>query len=160
MALSISLIDTSCSSVAQVTHFFFLPFLPRLIWGGVLADAAGGVDRAGESFRAFIDLSASWKGSNDEGKATLLSSFLSWAGTAAFLNEGSLALGFGAEKNEKSALASLTAATGFVSFFTTAGFIDIAVPMATLFCGAGFDCVASLSFLFLDFGSIHQRYSI
>ena len=74
----------------------------------------------------------------------LLSSFLTCTGTGAFLKEGSLAFGLGAEKKEESALASLTACEGaFVvndidpgSFFTTAvGFVDDTVPTADFFNG-------------------------
>jgi len=90
----------------------------------------------------------------------LLSSFLTCTGTGAFLKEGSLALGLGAEKKDESALASLTACGGaFVvididpgSFFTTAvGFVDDVVPTAAFFNGCG---------NLLDAGSVSFRFFV
>jgi hypothetical protein len=123
-----------------------------------LAGTDGGVDTTGESLRAFMDLSASWNGSIDDGCAvfepgsrlTLMEA--ARGGGGAFLKLGSLCFGFGAEKNEESDLASLTAA-GFVSFFTTTGFDEDAVPTAGFFVGGGVFDVASLSFRFFGLTS-------
>jgi len=94
----------------------------------------------------------------------LFSSFFTCTGTDAFLKEGSFALGFGAEKKDESALASLTACEGALvvvidvnpgSFFTpTVGFVDDAVPTAAFFnaCGGLLD-TGSASFRFFPLGS-------
>jgi hypothetical protein len=77
------------------------------------------------------------------------------AAGGAFLKLGSLGFGLGAEKNDESDLASLTAVTtGLVSFLTTTGFDDDAVPTADFFVGGGaFEGVASLNFRFFDLTS-------
>lgn len=129
---------------------------------GVLA-AGGGVGVAGDSFRALpIDLSASWKGSIDEGWATLGSgSFFTGAG--AFLKLGSFGFGFGAEKKEESDLKSLDAGTvGLVSFFTT---VVLAVgadgeETATFFVGGGaLAAGGSFSFRFFTLLSSVELFS-
>jgi len=151
--------DCNWPSGAQVTDFFFLPSLVRpVVCGGVLAEVGGGVETAGDSFRALaIDLRASWNGSIDEGCATFGSSsfFICVVGAGAFLKLGSLGFGLGAEKNEESDLASFTAVTtGFASFFTI-GLDDDAVPTAAFFGGGmAFDGGGSLGFRFLVFESM------
>jgi len=122
----------------------------------------GGVCTAGESLRDFIALSASWNGSNDDAIATLvLSSFFAGGGMGAFLNEGSFALGFGAEKNDESAFASFTAAAADLvdvivvgSLLTVTGRVDDALPNAGfLVTAAVFVGTDSTSFLFFVFRS-------
>lgn len=75
----------------------------------------------------------------------------------AFLKLGSFGLGLGAEKNDVSSFASLTAgAKDLVSFLTTTGFEEEVVPTAgflgggALLAGRG-----SLDFRFFAFKSIH-----
>lgn len=130
----------------------------------MLAGTDGGVDTTGESLRAFIDLSASWKGSIDDGCAVFVAfvpgsllALVAEAGGAggAFLKLGSFGFGFGAEKNEKSDLASLTAVgkTGFDSFFIITGLDEDAMPTAGFFIGGGTFDGASLSFRFLGLTS-------
>lgn len=120
----------------------------------MLADVGGGVDTAGDSFRPFpINLSASWNGSIDDGCAMFSSLF--GGGTGAFLKLGSLGLGFGAEKNPESDLASFTAGAAGLTSFLTRGFKDDGVPTAT-FLGGGWPLICtggSLGFRFFDFGS-------
>jgi hypothetical protein len=91
----------------------------------------------GESLRPLpIDFSASWNGTIDDGCATLRSgSFLT--GARAFLKLGNLAFGFGAEKNEESERTSLTARTGFVSFFMAVGFDAEVVGATAAFLAGG-----------------------
>jgi hypothetical protein len=156
--------DSSLPSGAQETDFFCLPFFAIPTWdisGGVeLTGTGGGVNTTGDSLRAFMDLSTSWKGSIDDGCAVfvvepgsrlMLAEAVAGAG-GAFLKLGSLGFGFGAEKNDESDLASLTAA-GFVSFFTTTGFDEDAVPTAGFFVGGGGLDGASLSFRFFGLKS-------
>lgn len=78
----------------------------------VPADIGGGVVTIGEPFRAFIDLSASWNGSIEDGCAILRSgSFFTGGATGAFLKLGNFGFGFGAEKKDESDFASFTAVT-------------------------------------------------
>lgn len=106
-------IDSSLPSGAHETDFFSFPFFatPACVCcntsGGVGTD--GGVETTGESLRAFIDLSASWKGSIDDGWAVFVAFvpgsrlMFKAAGAGAggaFLKLGSLGFAFGAEKNE------------------------------------------------------------
>ena len=140
-----SFIASSWPSGAHDTDFFFLRFrafrLVRFKLSATdaveLADWGGGVDTAGDSFRAtFIDLSASLKGSKFDGCATASSFFVDNGTGGAFLKEGNFCFDFGAEKKDESALASFTdaaAVTGLTSFFTGAGFVDVAVPKAAFF---------------------------
>lgn len=114
-ARSMSLICSRRPSGAQLTDFFFFTVLVKLVvavavvakvddvgWRGV------GVTE-GDSLRAFaIDFKASWKGSSEDGCAMLVSGSF-FTGTGAFLKLGSFGLGFGAEKNDESDLASLIA---------------------------------------------------
>jgi hypothetical protein len=120
--------------------------------------AGGGVDTAGDSFRDLaIDFKTSWKGSMEDGCDILGSgSFLTGAGggAGAFLKLGSFGLGFGAEKNEESDLASLTAVAVGLASFLTLGFDDDAEPTAGFFKGGGaFERGGSLSFRFFPFES-------
>jgi hypothetical protein len=77
------------------------------------------------------------------------------------LKLGNFAFGFGAEKNDESERASLTAITGFVSFFSDVGFeVDAAGAMAAFFAGGGaFADGMSTGFLFLSFESAKGRIS-
>lgn len=162
--------DSSLSSDAHETDFFRFPLFvtPACVCcntnGGVPVD--GGVDTTGDSLRAFMDLSASWNGSMDDGCATPAPfapgsrlTVVPAGGGGAFLKLGSLGFGFGAEKNEKSDLASLTAVSraGFVSFFTTTGLDDEAVPTAGFFGGGGAFNGASLSFRFFGLTSTNVQ---
>jgi len=84
-----------------------------------------------------------------------VSSFLTKPTTAAFLNVGSFALGFGAEKNDESALASLTGgAVDLVSFLSATGFNEEAPPTAIFLMGAAplLLVVGSLPFRFFVSG--------
>ena len=164
--------DSSLSSGAHETDFLCFPFfaMPGCVCcntsGGVeLAGKAGGVETTGESLRDFIDLSASWNGSIDDGCAVFAAfvpdsrlAFAVGAGAGgAFLKLGNLGFVFGAEKNEKSDLASLTA-VGFVSFLTVTGFDEAGVPSAGFFVGGGtFDDGASLSFRFFGLTSTDKH---
>lgn len=147
MALSISLIASSLLSGAHVTNFRFRtdlanedcrPLSETVEWDG-------GVETAGDSrFCTFMDLSASSNGLKLLGCETLLelleldSSLRRRGGTAAFLKEGSLALGLGAEKKDESALASFTAGAtaALASFLTTTGLVEEEVPTAAFLTGA------------------------
>lgn len=109
----------------------------------------------GESLRPLpIDFNASWKGSIDDGCATLRSGSL-LTGAGAFLKLGNLAFGFGAEKNEESERASLTAIIGLVSLFTAVGFDAEAVGATAAFLAGGgaFADGCSTGFRFLSFES-------
>jgi hypothetical protein len=73
------------------------------------------------------------------------------------LNVGSFALGFGAEKNDESALASLTGgAVDLVSFLTTTGFKEEAPPTAAFLTGAAFLLIIDGSLPFRFFVSGHH----
>lgn len=106
-----------------------------------------------------MNLRASWNGSIADGWATFGSgSFLTEIGAGgAFLKLGSFGFGLGAEKNDVSSFASLTAgATGLVSFFTTTGFEEEGVPTAGFLGGGAFLTGRdSLGFRFFAFKSIH-----
>lgn len=79
-------------------------------------------------------------------------------GAGAFLKLGSFGFGLGAEKNEESDLASLTAVTGGFTSFLTMGFDDDAEPTAGFFDGGSvFEGGGSLGFRFLPFGSVQER---
>lgn len=127
----------------------------------------GGVDTAGDSLRAFIVLSTSWNGSTDDGCATF-SSFLTCAGAGAFLKLGNFGLGFGAEKNDESDLASLTAVAAVADFglslasltATTGLVVVVVLATANFFCGGrGLVFGGSLGFRFFDFVSVKAEMS-
>lgn len=112
---------------------------------------------AGDSLRALaIDFKASWKGSIEEGCAMLAAGSCFTVVGGAFLKLGSFGLGFGAEKNEESDLASLTeVTTGLTSFLTMGAFEGAGVATATFFAGgADFDGAASGSLRFLLLASM------
>jgi len=157
MAFSMSRINSSWPSGAQVTDFFFLPSLVRpAATGGVAAAVGGGVETTGDSFRAFaIDLRASWKGSIADGCAMLTSGSDLTTAVGAFLKLGSFGFGFGAEKKDESDLASLTAArtTGLGSFFTAGLDDDVGVARAAFLTGGGAFRGGSFNFRFLLFES-------
>lgn len=81
--------------------------------------------------------SASLKGSTADGWATLGSGTGSFFTGGAFLKLGSLGLGLGAEKNEESDFASLTAGAGLISFLTGMGLTGSGATfeMASFFAG-------------------------
>lgn len=123
----------------------------------------GGVDTAGDSLRAFIVLRTSWNGSTDDGCATF-SSFLTGAGAGAFLKLGSFGFGFGAEKNDESDFASLTAAVAVTGFglslisLVAENFVVVILAIACFFCGGrGLVLGGSLGFRFFDFESTKYR---
>lgn len=153
-------IDSSLSSVAHVTDFFFFPdFEKPADEEDVLAATGGGVDVTGDSLRAFaIDLRASWNGSIDDGWATLADSLFT-VGTGAFLKLGSFGFGLGAEKKDESDFASLTEVTTcFASFLMSGTFIGSGGATANfLDGGAVFDEGTSPSFRFLLFASTVQE---
>lgn len=130
--------------------------------GGVIdKEAGGGVGVAGESLRPLpMDFNASWNGSIEDGCATLRSGSL-LTGTGAFLKLGNFAFGFGAEKNDESERASLTAIAGFVSFFSAVGFnVDMVGVIATFFAGGGaFADGRSTGFRFLSLESARDKIS-
>lgn len=155
-----NLTDSRTPSGAQETDFFFFPSFERPggICGGVAALTGGGVETDGESLRALpSDFNTSWNGSIDDGWAILSSdSFFTATGAGAFLKLGSFGLGLGAEKNEESDLASLTAGATAVfaaSFFFGTGFVEEDVPRAGFFVGTGTLGGTSTSLRFLDLAS-------
>lgn len=105
-----------------------------------------------------MDLSASWKGSNDDPIAILVDaasgSFLTGGGSGAFLKDGNFDLDFGAEKNDESAFVTVAGAnTAFAvpGSFLTIGFVDDGPPTAGFLAGCAGLAVAgagsSLRFL-------------
>jgi hypothetical protein len=89
---------------------------------------------------------------------------LTGAGAGAFLKLGNLGLGFGAEKNDESDLASLTAvaeATDFalslVSLTPMAFVVVVVFPIACFFNGGSGFTGGSLGLRFFDFESIKYR---
>jgi hypothetical protein len=159
IAFSMRRIDSSWPSAAQETDFLFLVTLVGPVAAGGVSEAGGGVETTGEPLRAFaINLRASWKGSREEGCATLTSGSGFTGTIGAFLKLGSFGLGFGAEKNDESDLASFTAVTtGFVSFFAT-GREDEELTAIFLIGGGGL-VGGSLSFRFLPFESLNRSIS-
>ena len=154
-----SLICSRRPSGAQLTDFFFFTVLVKLAvtvaavveiggvgWGGV------GVTE-GDSLRALaIDFKASWKGSSEDGCAMFVSGSF-FTGTGAFLKLGSFGLGFGAEKNDESDFASLTA-PAFVAVI-----VDFVICATAVFFvgGPGFGG-GSDGFLFFVFASRINDY--
>lgn len=123
----------------------------------------GGVEIMGESFRPLpIDLSASWKGSIDDGWATFVVSRLAGGAGGAFLKLGSFGFGLGAEKKDESDFASFTAvAVGFASFFTAIGLEEDALPRAGFFNGGGpLESGGSFNFRFFSLVSIIQKVRV
>lgn len=139
--------------------------------GGVFDEPGGGVAEegapiTGDPLRPFdIDLRTSWKGSIDDGCATLLLTpffpvpDLPGRGSGAFLKLGSFGFALGAEKNDESDLASFVGGvlvnSEEASFLTAMGFVDVAEPTAG-FLDSGGALIGASSFRF--FGLISRMY--
>jgi len=155
MAGSISRISTNLSSDLNTTRFFFFPGKLAVVGGGV-AFASGPGTGVGDERAFVIAARASLKGSTADGWATLGSaSFF----IGAFLKLGSFGFGFGAEKNDESDLASLTAGEGLTgSLLTATGFAGptAVFDRASFFAGGAVLGVASSSLRFFALESIQH----
>jgi len=172
-ALSMSFTNSSCSSGAHVTVFFFLRgFAPAntaddadALWVDIL-----GAD--GDDLRAIMSFRASWKASVDDGCATFAggSFFVVAAVTAppgAFLKLGNFGFCLGAEKKDESDFDSFTIVEaavadaivdGFPSFLTTTeGRDDDTADTALFFVGGPTLDVTSGSLRFFGFASSRDK---